>query len=105
MIRDVTRNRIDVCAIQETKFQQLSNIFLDNHRVIFFKTKSPYNRNGFVISPRLENNIHKYWYMSDRVSILQIKLSNTKYCAYNIKKTSSEFKNSVQWNLYKTDTP
>ena len=40
LIRDVTRYRIDVCVIQETKVLQLSNTSLDNHRVIFFKTKS-----------------------------------------------------------------
>ena len=32
--------------------------------------------------------------MLDRVSVLQIKLSNTEKRAYNIKESSSEFKNS-----------
>ena len=36
LIRDVTRYRTDVCAIQETKVQQLSDTFLDDQRVTFF---------------------------------------------------------------------
>ena len=97
LIRDVTRYRNDVCAIQEAKVQQLSDISLDNHKVIFFETKSPHYSNGFIVSPQLKNNVHKYWYMSDIVR--QIKLSNTEKCAYNNKETSSEFKNSVSLNV------
>ena len=43
---------------------------LDNHSVIFFKTKSHY---GFdlIVSPQLKNIVRKYWYASDRVSVLQ----------------------------------
>ena len=95
MVRDVIRYRINVCVIQETKVQQLSDASLDNHRVIFFESKSPHYGNGFIVSLQLKNSVHKYWYVSDKVSVLQIKLSNTKKCAYNIKETSSEFKNSV----------
>ena len=58
--------------IQETKVQQLSDTSLDNHRVIFFKTKSPHYVNGFVVSPQLKNNIHNYWYVSDRVKDLTV---------------------------------
>ena len=83
-IRDVTRYRIDVCVIQETKVQQLSDTSLDNHRVIFFEAKSPHNGSGFIVSSQLKNNVHKYCNVSDRVSVLQIKLSNTEKRTYNI---------------------
>ena len=43
---------------------------LGNHRVIFFKTKS-HNGFDFIVSPQLKNNVRKYWYASDRVSVLQ----------------------------------
>ena len=56
LIRDVTRHRIDVCAIQETKVEQLSDTYLNNHKVIFFETKSPHYGNGFILSPQLKNN-------------------------------------------------
>ena len=51
-----------------------------------------------MVSLSLHNwkkNVHKYWNVSDRVSVLQIKLSNTKKRAQNIKETSSEFNDSV----------
>ena len=72
LIGDVTRYRTDVCAIQERKVQQLSDTSLDNQRVIFFETKSAHYGNGFIVSPQLKNNVHKYWNVSDRVSVLQI---------------------------------
>ena len=95
LFRNVTRYRTDVCAIQEVKVQQLLDTSLDNHRVIFFETKSPHHGNDFTVSLQLRNNVHKYRNVSDRVSVLQIKLSNTEKRAYNIKETSSEFKSSV----------
>ena len=102
LIWDVTRYRIDVCAIEETKVQQLSDASSGNHGVIFFETKFPHFFNDFIVYPQLKNNVHKYWYISDRVSVLQVqhrKLSNTKKCAWNIKETSSEFKDSVSLNV------
>ena len=86
LIRDVTRCRINA---QEAKVQQLSDTPMDNHRVIFFETKSPLYGHDFIVSPQLKNNVHKYWYVSDEVSVLQIKLFNTEKCAYNIKEISS----------------
>ena len=41
--------------------------------------------------------------MSDRVSALQIKLSNTENCAYSIKKTPSEFKNCVSMKVKRNE--
>ena len=67
---------------------------MDNQRVIFFENKSLHYGNGLNVSLQLKNNIHKHWYVLDRVSVLQIKLSNTEKRAYNIKESSSEFKNS-----------
>ena len=67
---------------------------MDNQRVIFFENKSVHYGNGLNVSLQLKNNIHKHWYVLDRVSVLQIKLSNTEKRAYNIKESSSEFKNS-----------
>ena len=37
--------------------------------------------------------------MADRVSVLQIKLSNTEKCAYTIKETSSKIKKSVDLKI------
>ena len=43
--------------------------------------------------------------MSDRVSVLQIKLSNAEKRAYNIKETSSAFKNSVSLKVKRNGEP
>ena len=52
LIRDVTRYRMmDVCVIQETKVQHLSDTSSDNHRVIF---EPPHYGNGFIVSPQLK---------------------------------------------------
>ena len=72
LIQDVTRYWTDVCAIQETKVQQLLDTSLGNHRVIFFETELPHYGNGFIVFPQLKNNVQKYWNVSDRVSVLQI---------------------------------
>ena len=68
------------------KSSEIIRYISDNYRIIFFETKSPQNGNGFIVSPQLKNNVHKYWNVSDSVSVLQIKLSNTE---------TSEFKNNV----------
>ena len=41
--------------------------------------------------------------MSDRVSVLQIKLSNTEKCAYTIKETSSKIKKSVDLKIQQNE--
>ena len=43
--------------------------------------------------------------MSDRVSVLQIKLSNAEKRSYNIKETSSAFKNSVSLKVKRNGEP
>ena len=43
-----------------------------NLRVIFFETKSLNYDNGFILSLQLRNNVHKYWYVSYRVSDLHL---------------------------------
>ena len=43
--------------------------------------------------------------MSDRVSVLQIKLSNAEKRTYNIKETSSAFKNSVSLKVKRNGEP
>ena len=54
LIRDVTRYRMmDVCVIQETKVQHLSDTSSDNHRVIF-ETEPLHYGNGFIVSPQLK---------------------------------------------------
>ena len=64
-----------------------------------FETKSPSYGNCYIVSPQLKSNDHKYWYVSDRITVLQIKLSNSEKCTYNIKETSSEFKDSVNMKV------
>ena len=103
LIRNVTRYKIDVCAIQEAKVQQLSDTSLDNHGVIFFETKSPHYGNGFIVSPQLKNNVRKYWNASDRISGLQIKLSNTVQHYRNLFRIQEQckFESSTKWESYK----
>ena len=78
LILKVTRYKIDLCVIQE--------------RYIL----------GQLESYSLKLNFHTTLMVSIGVSVLQIqhrKLSNTKKCAWTIKETSSEFKESVCLNF------
>ena len=104
LIRDFTRYRIALCAIRETKVQQLSDTSLDNHRVIFFETKSPNYVIGLIVSPQLKNNVHNYWNMSDRVSVLQIKLpipKSARTTSKNIFRIQEhcKFESSTKWEI------
>ena len=84
--------KTDFSYIQCTPFDKTSQTTATDsrryQRVVSFKTKSPNYGNGFIVSPQLKNNVHKYWYMSGRVTVLQIKLSNTEKRANSIKETS-----------------
>ena len=89
--RDLKRYKVDVCAMQETKVKYESDTKINGFRLIFLETKNVHYGNGFMISPELFHHVHRYWSVSDRVSVLQIHLNkdeNRK--SYSIKQNLNQ---------------
>ena len=72
LARDVTKYNLDVCCLQETKIKDGIDVNVDKHKLITLPTDSPHYGNGFVVSEKWQGNIHRYWKVSDRISVLEL---------------------------------
>ena len=76
---DMLRYQIDVCCLQETKIQDGIDTKVDGYRLISLPSKDSYYGNGFIISPKWTNNIHRHWFVSERISVIQFKTKEDSY--------------------------
>ena len=76
--RDVTKYKVDVLCIQETKQKELTNIDVEGNRLICLESTSPHYGNGFIVSKRWKQNIYKFWRVDDRISVLQLQTEKSK---------------------------
>ena len=67
LVRDVNQYGIDLCALQGTKIQNAWDT-----EIITFDSKNKRYGNGFVVSKKWQESIHKYWRESDRICVLQL---------------------------------
>ena len=65
---DMVKYGIDVCCLQETKVKLGIDKQVNKHRLISLKTEKQHYGNGFMISPKWINNIHKYYKVTDSSS-------------------------------------
>ena len=89
MVRDIQNYDLDVCCLQETKIKEETETVIQGNTIITFSSICEHYGNGFVISKKLTNSIYKYWRVSDRICVLQIKIdlkhdTNPKYQAMRI---------------------
>ena len=61
---------------------------MKNNRLICLPSDSVHYGNGFFVSLKLVNHIHKYWKVSDRISVLQLRSKDLAYDSQKINETS-----------------
>ena len=66
-------------CIQETKIKDGDSRVIRGNQLLRFESNSKHYGCGFVINKRLSNSIHRFWKVSDRVCVLQIKLEEVVY--------------------------
>lgn len=73
LTRDAERYGTDIICLQETKIKKgLDKNICDEYRLISLPTNQRHYGNGFLVSKRVQ--IHRYWKVSDRIPVLQVKL-------------------------------
>ena len=82
---DMSKYKLDVLCIQETKMKDLINIDIDGgNRLICLESKSGHYGNGFMVAKKWKNNIYKFWRVNDRIAVLQLKTEKSEMAANNI---------------------
>jgi exonuclease III len=76
--RDMKRYGVDIACLQETKVTEQMDQDVNNYRLICTETNSRHYGNGFIVSPRWKHHIHRYWRVTDRISVLQMKTEKSK---------------------------
>ena len=94
--RDIAKYKIDLCCLQETKLTEPTDKNFDNCRFINMGTESRHYGNGFVVSSEWSQNIVRYWKVSDRISVIQLRLKddNTYLQMYISKRRNTKAENS-----------
>ena len=57
---DMMKYGVDVCCLQEMKIEEGIDKQVDKYRLISLKPENKHYGNGFIISPKWINNIHRY---------------------------------------------
>ena len=55
LVRDVSKYKIDICCLQETKIKEGCNEKIDGHQILTFSTNAKDYENGFLISKKGKN--------------------------------------------------
>ena len=66
---DLEKCKLDVCCLQETKLHEGLDTNVKNNRLICLPSESVHYGNGFFVSSKLANHIHKYWKVSEGISV------------------------------------
>ena len=75
LVDDYRRYGIDLMATQETKIAEGCDMMINGYRLISIQAKCLHYDNGYVIAPRMVDRVYQFAKISERVSILQIKVS------------------------------
>ena len=80
LVRDIEKYQVDAFCLQETKIKkdkdQLQRI--KGATLITLECSNQWHGNGFLISKTWTPHIHKYWRVTDRISVLQLKHGGDK---------------------------
>eukprot|EP00112_Aurelia_sp_Birch-Aquarium-sp1_P019881 Seg5003.2 transcript_id=Seg5003.2/GoldUCD/mRNA.D3Y31 product="hypothetical protein" protein_id=Seg5003.2/GoldUCD/D3Y31 len=84
LVHDMGNYEIDICCLQETKITDNRDFNIKDYRLINLQSNCRHYGNGFFISPKWKDRIVKYWKVSDRVCVIQLKLKeHEKYKVQN----------------------
>ena len=77
--RDITKYKLDVISIQETKIKEDTDINIGQNRLICFSTGANTSHgNGFMISGKMAPMVNRYWKVSDRICVLELLTKSSK---------------------------
>ena len=106
--RDVTKYKIDILSIQETKTRENIDKYIGKNRLICFETgENRSHGNGFVISGKMAEKVNRYWKVSDRICVVEILTESSRKRENGIERYRAE--NAGEGNQIRTrirkDTP
>ena len=73
---DLGRLHIDICCLQETKCSGGFDERSGNYRHIGLPSQSRHYGLAFSVAIQFENQIVRYWSVSDRIAVIQLRISN-----------------------------
>ena len=77
--RDITKYKIDVISLQETKIKEDVDINIGQNRLICFSTgENSSHGNGFMISGKIAHMVNRYWKVSDRICVVEILTKSSR---------------------------
>ena len=74
--RDCTKYHLDLTCLQETKVAANEDLELaSGHKLVLIQQQTAkYRGLGFIIAPRLKPFVRRWWYVSDRVAVLDLDI-------------------------------
>ena len=79
LAEDLEKYKLDVCCSQETKIHEGLDINIKSNRLICLPSESVHYGNGFLVASKMVSHIHKYWKVSDRISVIQFSTTDAKH--------------------------
>ena len=84
LTKDIVKYKLDICCLQETKIQEtVDQDDICKNRFIILNAENKYYGLGFIVSAKWKNNILKYWKVSERIAVIQLKLKEEEYVCEN----------------------
>ena len=73
---DCAKYHFDLTCLQETNIAVSEDLELaSGHKLVLIQQRTAKYRDlGFVIAPRLKPFVHRWWYVSDRVAVLDLAI-------------------------------
>eukprot|EP00117_Sycon_ciliatum_P036804 scpid32835/ scgid27654/ Craniofacial development protein 2; p97 bucentaur protein len=78
LAEDLRCYKIQICSLQETKIQDGYDGVPGDYRIVCLSSTCRHYGNGFAIHHSLLDRVYRIWSESDRVAVLQIRLSKNK---------------------------
>ena len=81
---DLVNYNLDVVCLQETKISEGADCNIRDSRLIALKSVNKYHGNGFIVSSKWKENIHRVWKFSDRIAVLQLTTKAPEYTSTHL---------------------
>ena len=81
---DLANYNLDVVCLQETKISEGADCNIRDSRLIALKSTNKHHGNGFIVSSKWKENIHRVWKFSDRIAVLQLTTKAPEYTSTHL---------------------
>ena len=103
--RDLTKYKIDIISIQETKIKEDMDRNIGQNRLICFSTGANSSHgSGFMISRKMAPMVNRYWRVSDRICVVEILTKSINKRENGVTKYRAEKKKDLKFKIIK-DNP